>query len=239
MEQIRLGVNIDHIATLRQARRASQPDPVAAAAIATLAGADGITVHLRADRRHIQPRDAELLRRTVDTHLNIEVAVGGPALAAVRRLRPDAACLVPERPGEVSTEGGLDLAKVRQAAGRAVKSLHAAGISVTCFVEPEERQIALAASLGADSVELNTKAYAESRGARQAAQAARVAGAAKLARRLGLGVHAGHGLDYHNVGAIAAIGEISELNIGHAIVARAALAGLDRAVRDMRALLRR
>ncbi len=239
MRHIRLGVNIDHIATLRQARRSTQPDPVAAAAIATLAGADGITVHLRGDRRHIQPRDAELLRRTVDTHLNIEVAVSGTALAAVRRIRPDAACLVPERTGEVSTEGGLDLARVRTAAGRAIRALRAAGISVTCFVEPEERQIRLAAALGAGSVELNTKAYAESRGRRQAAQAARAADAARLARRLGLGVHAGHGLDYHNVGPIAAIPEIAELNIGHAIVARAALVGMDRAVRDMLALLRR
>ncbi|MCU0606417.1 MAG: pyridoxine 5'-phosphate synthase [Candidatus Edwardsbacteria bacterium] len=239
MEQLRLGINIDHIATLRQARRASQPDPVAAAAIATLAGADGITIHLRGDRRHIQPRDAELLRRTVDTHLNIEVAVSGPALAAVRRLKPDAACLVPERPGEVSTEGGLDLAGVRAEAGRAIRLLRAAGIATTCFIEPEERQIRLAAALGADNVELNTKAYAESRGRRRAAQAARVAAAARLARQLGLGVHAGHGLDYHNVGPIAAIGEVSELNIGHAIVARAALVGLDRAVRDMRSLLRR
>ena len=233
MIPIRLGVNIDHNATLRQARRATQPDPVAAAAVATMAGADGITIHLRGDRRHIQDRDAELLRRTVTTHLNIELSVSGEMTAIAARIKPDAVCLVPERPDEVSTEGGLDLAKVSQSAGRSIRELHAAGIRVTCFVEPDERQVRLAKKLGADSVEINTKTYSEARGKRQAAETARVARAAKLGRKLGLDVHAGHGLDYHNAGPIAAIPEISELNIGHAIIARAVLAGLDRAVRDM------
>lgn len=239
MTPIRLGVNIDHVATLRQARRAAQPDPVAAAAVATMAGADGITIHLRGDRRHIQDRDAELLRRTVTTSLNIELSVSGEMVAIAKRIKPDAVCLVPERPDEVSTEGGLDLAKVSQAAGRAIRELHAAGIRVSCFVEPDARQVRLAKKLGADSVEINTKAYSEARGKRQEAETARVAAAARLGRKLGLDVHAGHGLDYHNVGLVAAIPEISELNIGHAIIARAVLAGLDRAVRDMIKLLRR
>ncbi|MDI6739082.1 MAG: pyridoxine 5'-phosphate synthase, partial [Candidatus Edwardsbacteria bacterium] len=223
MAKIRLGVNIDHIATLREARQAQQPDPVAAAIIATLAGADGITIHLRGDRRHIQDRDAEILRRTVTTHLNIEMAVNVEMTAIAKRIMPDAVCLVPENPNEVSTEGGLDLAKVSQAAGHAIRQLRHADISVACFIEPDDKQIRLAKKLGADSVEINTKAFSEARGKRQKAEAARIAAAAKLAARLGLDVHAGHGLDYLNVGPVAAIEGIAELNIGHAIIARAVL----------------
>jgi pyridoxine 5-phosphate synthase len=237
MTELRLGVNIDHIATLRQARMAHSPDPVAAAAIATLAGADGITVHLRGDRRHIQERDVELLRRTVRTHLNVEMAATDAMVALMVKLKPDAVCLVPENPDEVSTEGGLDLFKTETAVRHAAKQLKAAGIAVTCFIEPDQRQIKLAKQLGADSIELNTKAYSEAGPPARPHQLKRLRDAAKLGNKLGLAVHAGHGLDYFNVGPVAAIEGIRELNIGHAIIAAAVMAGLDRAVRDMKALL--
>ncbi len=239
MKAIRLGVNIDHVATLRQARQAQAPDPVAAAIIASAAGADGITVHLRGDRRHIQDRDLARLRRVVRTHLNMEMAARDEMIAIAKKIKPDAVCLVPESPDEVTTEGGLDLIKTAAVAARAAKRLKAAGIAVTCFIEPDTEQIALAKKLGADSIEINTKSYAESRGARRKTELARLRTAAKLGRGLGLDVHAGHGLDYSNVGPIAAIPGISELNIGHAIIAQAVLAGLGRAVRDMKTLLRR
>jgi len=239
MTAIRLGVNIDHVATLRQARQAQAPDPVAAAAIATAAGADGITVHLRGDRRHIQDRDLARLRRAVRTHLNMEMAARAEMIAIAKKIKPDAVCLVPESPGEVTTEGGLDLSKTAAAVKQAAKQLKAAGIAVTCFIEPDTKQIELAKKLGADSIEINTKSYAESRGRRRRAELVRARAAAQLGRGLGLGVHAGHGLDYSNVRPIAAIAEISELNIGHAIIARAVLDGLGPAVRAIKALLRR
>lgn len=239
MDKIRLGVNIDHVATLRQARRAFQPDPVWAAAQAALAGADGITVHLRSDRRHIQDRDVRLLRQTVDTHLNVELSADPRMVSLMVQIKPDTVCLVPEKPGEITTEGGLDLRKAGARAGAAVRRLKAVGISVTCFVEPDEDQVRLAKKLGADSVELNTNAYSTAKGAGRARQIKRAAQAAALANELGLDVHAGHGLDYFNVAGIVAIPEISELNIGHAIIARAMMVGLPQAVRDMKALMDR
>ncbi len=237
MRTVRLGVNIDHVATLRQARRAQDPDPVAAAALATLAGADGITVHLRSDRRHIQDRDLELLRQTVRTHLNLEMAATEEMLDLALRVRPDAVCLVPERPDEVTTQGGLDLMRVGNRVAPVARKLASAGIQVTFFIEAEPSQIRQAKKLGGQAVEINTDGYSKSKGRRQKSELEAVVRAARLAHSLGLEVHAGHGLDYHNVGKIAAVPEIVELNIGHAIVARAVLVGLDRAVRDMKKLI--
>ncbi|MDQ7799588.1 MAG: pyridoxine 5'-phosphate synthase [Candidatus Edwardsbacteria bacterium] len=239
MERIRLGVNIDHVATLRQARRSLQPDPVWAAAVATLAGADGITVHLRSDRRHIQDRDVQLLRQTVNTHLNVELAADDEMVALMTDIKPDAVCLVPEKPGEITTQGGLDLQKAGDRVARAARQLKAAGISVTCFIEPDDKQVKLARKLGADAIEINTNAFSQARVDGMQKEAARVAQAAKLAQKLGLKVHAGHGLDYFNLLPVVGIPQITELNIGHAIIAQAVLVGLDRAVRDMKALLER
>lgn len=239
MERIRLGVNIDHVATLRQARKALQPDPVWAAAVATLAGADGITVHLRSDRRHIQDRDVQLLRQTVNTHLNVELAAADEMVGLMVNIKPDAVCLVPENPNEITTEGGLDLQKAGDRVARAAKLLKAAGISVTCFIEPDDNQVKLARKLGADAIEINTNAFSQARGVRIKKETARVVQAAKLAQKLGLNVHAGHGLDYFNLAPIIAIPQITELNIGHAIVARAVLVGLEKAVRDMKSLMER
>lgn len=247
MRPIRLGVNIDHVATLRQARKAFNPDPVEAALVATRAGADGITVHLRSDRRHIQDRDLELLRQTVRTHLNLEMAATEEMLLVALRVKPDAVCLVPERPDEVTTQGGLDLIKIGGRVSPVAKKLAAAGIQVTFFVEADAAQIKQAKKLGAQAVEINTDGYSKAHAStplsvrvkRQRSELEAIAQAAKLASSLGLEVHAGHGLDYLNVRDIAAIPEIVELNIGHAIVARAVLDGMDRAVRDMKALLKR
>ena len=237
-KMIRLGVNIDHVATLRQARMAHEPDPVAAAAAATRAGADGITVHLRSDRRHIQDRDIELLRQTVRTHLNLEMAATEEMLRIALRVRPDAVCLVPEKPDEVTTQGGLDLVKVGARMAPVARKLAAAGIQVTFFVEAEPAQVKQAKKLGGQAVEINTDAYARAKGKGIRIELSKIAATAKLASSLGLEVHAGHGLDYHNAGDVAALPEIVELNIGHAIIARAVLDGLDRAVRDMKALLK-
>jgi pyridoxine 5-phosphate synthase len=244
-ESIFLGVNIDHIATVRQARRAPEPDPVHAAALAELAGADGITVHLRSDRRHIQDRDVELLASTVKTHLNVEMAATDEMMAIAERLRPDSVSLVPERPDELTTEGGLDVASAPERLEGAVGRLRAAGITIAVFIDPDEAQVTACAGLGVDQIEINTAAYSdasEARGhdaAEQVAQAARVAQVAAAAHAAGLRVAAGHGLTYRNVAAMVAIEPIVELNIGHNIVARAALVGLERAVREMKELLRR
>lgn len=238
MRTVRLGVNIDHVATLRQARKAHDPDPVSAAAVATRAGADGITVHLRSDRRHIQDRDLELLRQTLATHLNLEMSATEEMLRVALKVGPDAVCLVPEKADEVTTQGGLDLIKVGARIAPVVKKISSAGIQVTFFVEAEPSQVKQARKLGGQAVELNTDAYSKSKGRRQKAELEAIVQAAKLAESLGLEVHAGHGLDYHNVRGVAAVPEIVELNIGHAIIARAVLVGLDRAVRDMKALLK-
>ncbi len=237
MRIVRLGVNIDHVATLRQVRRAHEPQPAAAAAAATMAGADGITVHLRSDRRHIQDRDLELLRQTVATHLNLEMSATPEMERVALKVRPDAVCLVPERPEELTTQGGLDLVKAGGRVGPVARKLAAAGIQVAFFVEADDAQVRQAKKLGALAVEINTDAYSKSKGRRQKMEFDKIAQAARLASSLGLEVHAGHGLDYHNVREIAAIPEVAELNIGHAIIARAVLAGLDRAVRDMKELI--
>jgi pyridoxine 5-phosphate synthase len=236
---LRLGVNIDHVATVRQARRAKEPDPVHAAMLAELGGADGITVHLRGDRRHVQDRDVEVLRQTVRTRLNIEMATTQEMTRIALTVKPNQVILVPERREEVTTEGGLDVVLNSMQIRPAVRTLQEAGIGVSLFVDPELEQVKEAHKLDAQAIEINTAAWSEAADAR-ARQAAlrKVTDAARLGRRLGLQVHAGHGLDYHNVEDIAALTEITELNIGHAIVARALLVGMERAVREMAGAMR-
>jgi pyridoxine 5-phosphate synthase len=234
---IALGVNIDHVATLRQARRARYPDPVHAALAAEAAGADLITLHLREDRRHIQIQDVRLLKDMVKTRMNLEMAVTDEMLDLARHVRPPDCCLVPEKRQEITTEGGLDAASQVQRLKEAVSILVVAGIRVALFIDPDPRQIEAAVQIGAPVVELHTGAYADSTGALQATEFQRLVAGAKLAASLGLEVHAGHGLNYHNVQPVAAIPEIVELNIGHAIVARAVFDGMAVAVRDMRALM--
>ena len=234
---IALGFNIDHVATLRQARRARSPDPVHAALTAEQAGADSITLHLREDRRHIQDRDVRVLRPLLQTHMNLEMAVTEEMLAIAVELRPADCCLVPEKRAELTTEGGLDVAAQAARVSGACATLAAAGIRVALFIDPDRAQVEAAARSGAPAVELHTGAYAEASGAQRATELERLRAAARLAAHLGLTVHAGHGLDYHNVQPVAAVAEIVELNIGHAIVARAVFAGLAAAVRDMKALM--
>ena len=234
---IRLGINIDHIATVRQARRAQYPDPVHAALLAEQAGADSITVHLREDRRHIQDRDVRALRGLLQTRMNLEMAVTEEMLVIACELRPADCCLVPEKREEVTTEGGLDAASQVPRLQEVAQRLAQAGVRLSLFIDPDPRQVEAAARIGAPAIELHTGAYAESCGAQQAAQLSRLLAAAQLGARLGMSVHAGHGLHYHNVQPVAAIREIVELNIGHAIVARALFTGLASAVRDMKALM--
>jgi len=230
----RLGVNIDHVASVRQARRAKQPDPVHAAVLAEMGGADGITVHLRGDRRHIQDRDVQVLRQTVRTRLNLEMATTQEMTHLALTVKPDQVTLVPERREELTTEGGLDVVLNRTQIRPMLKTLQDGGIEVSLFVDPELEQVKEAHKLDAHAVELNTAAWSDA-ASPQAREAAlrKLTDAARLARKLGLAVHAGHGLDYLNVGEIAAMSELSELNIGHAIVARAVLVGMERAVREM------
>lgn len=236
---MRLCINIDHIATLRQARGGTVPDPVTAAHLCELAGADGIVCHLREDRRHINDRDLELLRATVKTKLDLEMAATEEIIRIAVRTRPELATLVPERRQELTTEGGLDVVGHRQALREAVGTLKAAGIAVSLFIEPAPEQIEAAAALGADMVELHTGAYA---GASTAADRRRrleeIRGAARMAHTAKLGVNAGHGLDYLNITPLTAIREIEEVSIGHAVITRALFTGLDRAVREMAALCR-
>ena len=236
----KLGVNIDHIATIRQARQALEPDPVAAAVIAELAGADGITVHLRGDRRHIQDSDVRRLRETVTTRLNLEMAATPEMVRIACELRPDQATLVPEKENEITTEGGLDIVSNAEVVSKAVSVLEACGIQVSLFIDPDHEQIEQAAALGASMIELNTRAYSEAAprstdlaGGTFAEELKNVVLAAEQGSREGLNVLAGHGLTYRNVRFISEIPEIEELNIGHNIIARAALVGLDRAVREM------
>ena len=237
---LRLGVNIDHVATLRQARRAKQPDPVHAAVLAEMGGADGITVHLRGDRRHVQDRDLEVLRQTVTTRLNLEAAVTQEMTRIVLTVKPNQVTLVPERREEITTEGGLDAVLNSFQIRPMVKTLQDAGIDVSLFVDPELEQVKEAHKLDAHAVELNTATWCEAANPRAREMALRkLTDAARLGRKLGLSMHAGHGLDYQNVGEIAALSELSELNIGHAIVARAVLVGMERAVREMKAALQR
>lgn len=233
-----LGVNIDHVATLRQARKTYEPDPVWAAASAELGGADGITVHLREDRRHIQDRDLRVLRQTVNVKLNLELSCQGPILDIACEVGPNQATLVPEKREEVTTEGGLDVVTHRAAVERAIGQLRRAGINVSLFLDPDLDQIAMAAELGADAVELHTGQYALAKGAEQRAEQETLVAAGRRVRELGMALHAGHGLNYHNVLPVAGIDGMHELNIGHSIVARAVFVGLERAVREMKALVR-
>jgi pyridoxine 5-phosphate synthase len=232
---IRLGVNIDHVATVRQARRAAEPDPVAAAVLALLGGADGITVHLREDRRHIQDRDVRLLRQAVTSRLNLELAAADEIVAIACEVKPDEATLVPEKRQELTTEGGLDVVANETAVARAVEGLKAAGIEVSLFLDPDVRQIEMAKLLGVQAVEIHTGRYAQARGASAVARELEaLRGAAAFAKEQGLHVHMGHGLNYGNVQAVARLPGVEELNIGHSIVSRAVLVGLERAVREMK-----
>ena len=237
VSEIALGVNIDHVATLRQARRGRFPDPLLAALVAEQAGADSITLHLREDRRHIQDHDVERLRSSLQTRMNLELAVTAAMVAIAVRLRPSDVCLVPERREEITTEGGLDVAGSLAAVRGACAELAAAGIRVALFIDPENRQVEAALAAGAAAVELHTGAYAEARGERRAHELHRLASAARSATAAGLIVNAGHGLDYHNVAPVAALPEIVELNIGFAIVGRAVFDGLPLAVREMKRLM--
>lgn len=235
---ILLGVNIDHVATLRQARGTEYPSPLEAARAAEDAGADYITLHLREDRRHIQDRDVVALRKALRTRMNLEAAVTPEMIAFARRVRPQDVCLVPERRAELTTEGGLDVAGALRRVGRACRELAAAGIRVSLFIDANRRQIDAALRAGAPVIELHTGGYAGAVGAgRRRRELKRIRVAAEYAAGRGLRVNAGHGLNYDNVRPIAAIAQIEELNIGHAIVARAVFVGMGRAVREMKALL--
>ncbi len=235
---VELGVNIDHVATLRQARRTYEPDPVWAAVEAEFGGADGITIHLREDRRHINDRDAEVLRRTVATKLNMEMAIDPEIVKIAVRLKPQQCTLVPERREEITTEGGLDVARLRGRIRPVVKKLKAAGIITSAFVEPDAEQMRASAECGFDAVELWTGQYAHARHeSERDAALERLVGALELGWRSGLVVHAGHGLTYRNIGPIAELGAFEEFNIGHTIIARAVLVGLREAVREMKRLL--
>ncbi|RMH37430.1 MAG: pyridoxine 5'-phosphate synthase [Nitrospirae bacterium] len=234
----RLGVNVDHVATLRQARGGSDPDPLYAAMLAELAGADGIVVHLREDRRHIQDRDLTLLKQIVRTKLNLEMAADDAIAKIALQVKPDMVTLVPERRQELTTEGGLAVHEQRERLKTMIQLLHDAGIAVSVFIDPDLNQVRAAHKIHADYIELHTGRYANTRRLKEEQQEYEaLAQAAKLAYKLGLGVSAGHGLNYHNVSHLTHIPEIVEFNIGHSIIARAVLVGLERAVREMKALL--
>lgn len=237
MFSIHLGVNIDHVATVRQARGTRYPDPVYAALLAEQAGADSITAHLREDRRHIQDRDLRVLRDTVQTRLNFEMACTPAMIDFALEIKPQDCCLVPEKRAELTTEGGLNVLGNFAAIKQSVERLTGAGVRVSIFIDPEPAQLDAAARLGAPVVELHTGAYADADGAPQARELKRLIDGARHAASLGLVVHAGHGLHYHNVQAIAAIPQIVELNIGHAIVARALFDGMANAVGEMKRLM--
>jgi pyridoxine 5-phosphate synthase len=236
---IRLGVNIDHVATLREARKTYEPDPVAAAIAAETAGADQVTVHLREDRRHIQNRDVRMIREVVKSSLNLEMAAAAEMLEIALAIRPDVVCIVPERREEVTTEGGLNLADAPPSLGEMVATLKDADIEVTAFLTPDLAQIQEAARFRFDAVEIHTGAYANATRHRVDGELKRVKEAAAAIRHLGMRVHAGHGLNYHNVTRMLEVPHLEEVNIGHAIVARALFVGMDRAVRDMLHLLGR
>jgi len=233
-----LGVNIDHVATVRQARRTYEPDPVWAAALAELGGADGITLHLREDRRHINDRDLRVMRETVTVKLNLELACDNDVLAIACQAKPHQATLVPERREEVTTEGGLDVVGQKAKVAEAIRRLRDAGVEVSLFLDPDLKQIEMARSLGADAVELHTGQYAlAAAGEPRAAQVASLTTAAAAIIEQGMVLHAGHGLTYRNVRPIAEIPRMGELNIGHSIVARALMVGFQAAVREMKQLL--
>ena len=234
---MRLGVNIDHVATVRQARRADVPDPLEAALLAEKAGANGITVHLREDRRHIQERDVERLRQRIATKLNLEMAVTPAMVAYAEKLRPDDACFVPEKREELTTEGGLDVIAHRTRVKDAVARLQGRGIHASLFIDPDPTQIEAARDAGAHGIEIHTGTYCNAGGATREQELRAIVDAAAFAQKLGLEVHGGHGLDYENVPPIARIPEIVELNIGHSIIARAVMVGMEQAVREMKKLL--
>lgn len=234
---LELGVNIDHVATIRQARRSRYPDPIDAALIAERAGADSITLHLREDRRHIQDRDVHVLKEILQVPLNLECALTEEMLEIALQVRPTSCCLVPERREEVTTEGGLNVIAHEKSVQQAVERLQASGIRVSLFIAPDSAQIAAARRCGSDMIELHTGQYAHATLEQHAAALQQLQSCASLAASLGLQVNAGHGLHYHNILPIAAIQELKELNIGHAIIARAVMTGMDESVREMRALM--
>jgi len=234
---IRLGVNVDHVATVRQARGVDVPDPVEAALIAEKVGADGITVHLREDRRHIQERDVLLLRQSLKSKLNLEMAVTPAMLVLAENVRPYAACFVPEKREELTTEGGLDVASHQEKIREATQRLQGLGVRVSLFVDPETAQIEASHDAGAHAVEIHTGAYCNALGTERDKQLLVIREASKLAQSLGLEVHGGHGLNYDNVLAIAQISQMAELNIGHSIIARAIIVGIEQATREMKEIL--
>jgi pyridoxine 5-phosphate synthase len=236
---LRLGVNIDHVATIRNARGGRHPDPVRAALLAVEAGADGITAHLREDRRHISDDDIDRLSREIDRPLNLEMAATDEMLAIALRHKPHAACLVPEKRSEVTTEGGLDVVGGRAQLAPVIQALVAGGVRVSLFIDPEERQLDMAKQLGAPVVELHTGAYCDAAGAARERELQRIVAAAAHAAAIGLECHAGHGLSYESVGPVAAIPTIVELNIGHFLVGEAIFDGLDSAIKRMRAAMDR
>jgi pyridoxine 5-phosphate synthase len=238
---LRLYINVDHVATVRQARRADEPDPARAAVLAELAGADGITVHLREDRRHIQDRDVRVLMETVRTGVNLELAAAGEIVALACELEPMQVTLVPEKREEITTEGGLDLSDAarRRPIADALSRLEQAGLRTSLFIDPAAEAVRASADLGVDAIELHTGEYANTRGDERAGHLRRLEEAAALGRELGLAVHAGHGLTYENVTPVAALADVEELNIGHSVVSRAVLVGFERAVREMAELMRR
>ncbi|MDT7042300.1 pyridoxine 5'-phosphate synthase [Candidatus Nitronereus thalassa] len=234
----KLGVNVDHVATLRQARGGREPDPIAAAILADLGGADGIVVHLREDRRHIQERDLKLLRDTVPNTLNLEMAVEESVAKIAIQVRPDKVTLVPERRQELTTEGGLAVTEHRERIKALIRAMHNAQIPVSLFIDPDLSQIRAAQKVGADAIELHTGRYANSRESEEIEKEFQaLLEGAKLAHKLGLEVNAGHGLTYHNTQPLTEIHEIVEFNIGHSIISRAVLVGMERAVREMKALV--
>jgi len=235
----RLGVNVDHVATIRQARGGIEPDPVTAAALAELAGAEGITVHLREDRRHIQDRDVTLLRQTVKTSLNLEMAATDEMVGIALAVRPDCVTLVPEKREELTTEGGLDVAMHRNLLKKQITLLKQGGIRVSLFVDPDLEQIRSSHRIGADAIEIHTGSYCEAVTAElRRNELLKIENSIRAGRKLGMHVHAGHGLNYTNIIPVVALGGVEEFNIGHSIVSRAILLGMERAVRDMMELLK-
>ncbi len=235
----KLGVNVDHIATLREARGIKEPDPVEAAMLAELAGAQGITVHLREDRRHIQDRDVEILRHTIKSRLNLEMALTDEMVAIALKILPDSVTLVPEGRHELTTEGGLDVSMLRQTLKQKIALMQQAGIFVSLFIEPDLEQIKASHRAGADGIEIHTGSYCEMRHEKdRLVQLRRIEIAISAARKFGMGVNAGHGLNYRNIRPVAALRGIDEFNIGHSIVGRAVLVGMERAVREMLDLLK-
>lgn len=236
----KLGVNVDHVATVRQARGVKEPDPVTAAALAELAGASGITVHLREDRRHIQDRDLQILRQTVQTKLNLEMAATAEMVGIALATKPEQVTLVPEKRQELTTEGGLDVIANLANLTDAVTRLKAGGITVSLFIDPAPDQIRAAKQTGADAIEIHTGRYAEAKGPENCSRELEaIRDAVQLGNQLGLTVHAGHGLNYQNIAPLAELDGIDEFNIGHSIIAKAVLVGLDRAVQEMVALIKR